>query len=332
MAIRRGPVPADSFTIISNAWLRDPALSWKAKGLLSYIASHAPGHTLTTDQIIAEGCDGRDAVRAGLQELERRGYLRRVKLRGEGGKITGTDYELGEPEQTAVNGKAVAGKPGAGADQQEQHEEPAQTSDGFSGAGKPAGKKTSTIEDQENTTSGASADAPAGPNVGRLLGDWIDWLRAKGIETLPKQTKARYGKELKQALDDGFSVPVIGKALQLLYRRGKASNPQLLPHLLIEVQATEPVSPAGPRQTYAQQNDLYRIAKEKLNERKNELIEQAIDGGMPYTEAFKSGQEWFNQQIAELATNGVSVETNAGVPYIEIEEIRGDDPKEVTGS
>jgi hypothetical protein len=326
LSIRRGPIPADSFTIISNAWLRDPALSWKAKGLLSYIASHSAGHCLSVEQILAEGIDGKDAVRAGLAELERGGYLRRVKLRGEGGKITGTDYELTDPH----GGLSSAGKPDNGADQQEQDVSAGRNQGGLSSPGKPAGKKTSPQEDQEKTTTGASADAPAEVNASKLLGDWIDWLKAKGIETLPGQTKARYGKELKQALADGFSVPVIGLALQALYKRGKASNPQLLPHILIEVQATVPVGPAAP-QTFAQRDDLYKIAKERLNREKSDRIQAAIDNGVAVADAFKAGEQWFNDQVTRLASSE-PVETNAPLPYIEGNVLHPDSPKEVTGS
>jgi hypothetical protein len=330
LSIRRGPIPADSFTIISNAWLRDPTLSWKAKGLLSYIASHEPGHALSTDQIIGQATDGRDAVRAGLVELEQRGYLKRIKLRGDGGKINGTDYELTDP-QTTSNGKPSAGKPVASRHQQEQRVSAGRDHSGLSGAGKPAGKKTSSLEDQKNTTTGASADAPAEVNTAKLLGDWIDWLKAKGIETLPGQTKARYGRELKQALADGFSVKVIGLALQTLYKRGKASNPQLLPHILIEVQATVPVSPAAPGQTFTQRDDLYKIAKERLNREKSDRIQTLIDNGVPTAEAFKAGAAWFNDQVSGLATSQ-SVETYAPLPYIEGDVVPVESQKEVTGS
>lgn len=150
MAIRRGALPADHFTIISNAWMRDPRLSWKAKGLLAYIAGHAPGHELSSEQIVCEGTDGRDAVRAGLRELEDAGYLVRRQRRGEGGLVAGTDYELTDPEPSG------AGKPVAGSEQPEPSVSAGQSSDGKSGAGQPAGKKTTSPEDQEKTPSTSS--------------------------------------------------------------------------------------------------------------------------------------------------------------------------------
>jgi hypothetical protein len=147
MAVTRGPIPADRFTIIDNDWLRDPRITWKAKGLLAYIASHAVGHVLRTEQIIAEGADSRDAIRSGLRELEEAGYLTRVQQRGEGGKITSTDYHLGTPGD---------GKPVAGSDQGEHGVSAGGTSDGKPGAGEPAGKKTTQEKTREKTTSSAS--------------------------------------------------------------------------------------------------------------------------------------------------------------------------------
>lgn len=144
MAVLRGPIPADSFTIIDNNWLRDPRLSWKAKGLLAYIASHAAGHTLRTEQIQAEGADSRDAIRSGLRELEEAGYLTRVQQRGEGGRIVSTDFILGEPGD---------GKPVAGDDQGEHGVSAGGTSDGKPGDGEPAGKKTNHKKTEKTNSS-----------------------------------------------------------------------------------------------------------------------------------------------------------------------------------
>lgn len=147
MAVIRGSLPADNFTMISNDWLRDTRLSWKAKGLLAYIASHAAGWALSAEQIVSQGNDGRDAVRAGLRELEEAGYLTRVQRRGDGGKIVSTDYLIGKP---------VAGKPVPGPDQGRQDVSAGETSDGFPTGGEPASKKTTSQKTKEKTNSSAS--------------------------------------------------------------------------------------------------------------------------------------------------------------------------------
>jgi hypothetical protein len=187
MAIRRGPVPADAFTIISNAWLRDPRLSLKAKGLAAYIASHAPGHVLTVEQILAENTDGKDAVRAGMAELEAAGYLTREQVRAEGGRISRTDYVLRDP---ADGGFASAGKSAPGADQAEQDVSAGGSQSGFSGAGEPAGKKT--IFKKTKKTPSASQRGT------RLADDWMpsESTKAWCAEKLPPMLYNRAGLEL----------------------------------------------------------------------------------------------------------------------------------------
>jgi hypothetical protein len=174
--------------------------------------------------------------------------------------------------------------------------EPRRGSTGEQGGGSPVSREQEPPTQNHDTQKTADAEV----NTAKLLGDWIDWLKAKGIETLPGQTKARYGRELKQALADGFTVPVIGKALQALYQRGKASNPQLLPHILIEVQATEPVS-GPPRQqpkSFRQQDSEAADAETA----RMRIAQELIDGGMQPRAAYNRAK---------------AMETNAGVPYIE---------------
>ena len=68
MSVERGALPTAGFTIVPNEWLRDPRISWKAKGLLAYIASHQEGYRLTRR---APGAGGRRLPRPG--EGARRG-------------------------------------------------------------------------------------------------------------------------------------------------------------------------------------------------------------------------------------------------------------------
>jgi hypothetical protein len=325
LSIRRGPIPADSFTIISNAWLRDPALSWKAKGLLSYIASHAPGHTLTSDQIVAEGMDGRDAVRAGLVELEQRGYLKRVKLRGEGGKITGTDYELGEPDQMAINGKPSAGKPGPGADQQEQHEDAAQASDGFSGAGKAAGKKT-TPQKTEKTPS-------ATPRGTRLPEGWeptdktLDWCAHELIPGGRWSESSRVFIRREHAKFTDYWTAKAGRdAVKLDW---DATWRNWMRRAFERFGGNAPTS--GAPVSFAQAGDEYKAKQADFKRRRADLAQQLIDNGMNPVEALRVAGEEVSKRDTAGSGGPLTMETNAGLPYIEGNVIV-EAAKEVTGS
>jgi hypothetical protein len=179
VAISRGAIPADSFTIISNAWLRDPALSFKVKGLLAYIASHAAGYRLTLDQIVAETKDGLDAVRATIADAKAAGYLRSIEVRNHLGHRIGTDYELCEPAQV---GKSQVGKVAPSPDQQERDVSAGQPQMGKSQVGKSDPKKTTPPTEVKKTTEKTPSASPRGT---RLPADWRpssdlgDWLLAK---------------------------------------------------------------------------------------------------------------------------------------------------------
>lgn len=94
-SINRGPLPTDNFTMLSNDWVRDKRLSWKARGLLVWLSSHAVGFQVSLDRITkASEKDGKEAVRTAIRELEAAGYLVREKIRDQRGRITSASYTL----------------------------------------------------------------------------------------------------------------------------------------------------------------------------------------------------------------------------------------------
>jgi hypothetical protein len=98
MSIRRESLHFErGFTRIPNEWARDARLSWKARGLLAYLMSHTEGWTTSLSDLVEKGIDGRDAIRTGLLELERLGYLVRERARNDDGTLAGIDYLLQDP-------------------------------------------------------------------------------------------------------------------------------------------------------------------------------------------------------------------------------------------
>ncbi|MDT0392335.1 hypothetical protein [Streptomyces dubilierae] len=85
--IRRGVMSTDQFTQVANALFRDRRLSFKAKGIFGYISTHRNGWQVTVADLARLGPDGREAVRTGLQELERHRYLIRERLRRADGTL-----------------------------------------------------------------------------------------------------------------------------------------------------------------------------------------------------------------------------------------------------
>jgi len=77
--IIRAARPHHNFTVVHNELIEDDRLTWKARGLLVYLLSK-PDHWRTTGAYLAsQSPEGLHSVRAGLQELERAGYIRRIR-------------------------------------------------------------------------------------------------------------------------------------------------------------------------------------------------------------------------------------------------------------
>lgn len=96
--IRRRLLPFEQqYSTIPNAWLRDERLSYKARGLLALLLSHADGYEISIKEL-ADGTikEGREAVMTGLKELRAYGYLEMYKTRSRAGTFI-TEYRLQDP-------------------------------------------------------------------------------------------------------------------------------------------------------------------------------------------------------------------------------------------
>jgi hypothetical protein len=71
----------NNFTIISNEAIRDPNMSWKAKGLLTLLIGNKEGWYSYKETIKKYGTDREKSVSSGLKELEKNGYLIRLRYR-----------------------------------------------------------------------------------------------------------------------------------------------------------------------------------------------------------------------------------------------------------
>lgn len=102
MAVIRGRLTPDNYTIVPNEWLRDPRLSLRGKGVLAYVMSHQAGYRLTVEQMAAQSRDGKDAIYSGLKELVEVGYMAREQRRKPDGTLGEVDYRIVEPEFAQV--------------------------------------------------------------------------------------------------------------------------------------------------------------------------------------------------------------------------------------
>lgn len=93
--IRRGR-KQNRFTTIDNEPLEKDTLSWKAKGILTYLMSKPEDWEVKLWQLKQASKDGRDSTEAGLRELIEHGYIKRTRLKDAKGRFCGYDYVVSD--------------------------------------------------------------------------------------------------------------------------------------------------------------------------------------------------------------------------------------------
>jgi hypothetical protein len=84
-----------SYTVIDNDVFRDSELSNKALGMLCRMLSLPDGWEFSVRGLSKLSNDGVDGVMSQLNELEKRGYLKRRQIRDKG-KLAGVEYIVSE--------------------------------------------------------------------------------------------------------------------------------------------------------------------------------------------------------------------------------------------
>lgn len=82
------------FTVLSNEFLKDTRLSWKAKGIIAYVAMLPDDWVLSMRDLTNRATDGRDSLYSGIKELETCGYCSKTQNRNPDGTIAGYAYEI----------------------------------------------------------------------------------------------------------------------------------------------------------------------------------------------------------------------------------------------
>jgi len=85
-----------NFTTVNNDYLQDSGLSWKGKGLITYIMSLPDDWNLNISDLKNRSKDGRDSTAAGMRELIEAGYCERGKKRNEAGMFVGYQYNISD--------------------------------------------------------------------------------------------------------------------------------------------------------------------------------------------------------------------------------------------
>jgi len=89
----------NDYAVIAKHHLKNKALSYKAKGLLTLMLSVPPEWDFSMAGLSTLASDGIDGVRSGIRELEKHGYLSRRRIRDVSGKLGDIEYTIHEIPQ-----------------------------------------------------------------------------------------------------------------------------------------------------------------------------------------------------------------------------------------
>jgi helix-turn-helix protein len=216
--IRRGPMAADEFTTVANAFARDARLSLKARGLGLWLFSHRDGWKLSVRAVAKQvGC-GVDQVQSALKELEEHGYLVRERDRADGGRFDSMDYYVTDTPASAqvdtTYGKPIHGEPTRWKTRTHKKTSP---------------KDTNSQEDQDAPLGSAGALAadgglfdapkttPPEPTAKDVVAAYVDAFRVKAQGRNPIGSDIRkVGNQAKRMLGDGVPFDVLHRAATTL--------------------------------------------------------------------------------------------------------------------
>ena len=85
-----------SFTQVSNKLIRDKRLSLQAKGLMLALLHFPNDWVVSESHLLNLSRNGKDALHSAVIELEKAGYIKRVKTQRKGGKFSGYEWEVFE--------------------------------------------------------------------------------------------------------------------------------------------------------------------------------------------------------------------------------------------
>ncbi|MCL2422260.1 MAG: helix-turn-helix domain-containing protein [Defluviitaleaceae bacterium] len=92
------------YAVIAKHHLKNKNLSYKAKGLMTFMLSVPDDWDYSLYGLSTLSSDGIDGVRSGIRELEKHGYLTRRRIRDAGGKLGDIEYTVHEIPQPPHNG------------------------------------------------------------------------------------------------------------------------------------------------------------------------------------------------------------------------------------
>jgi hypothetical protein len=90
------------YVVMNKTGLNDPRLSFKAKGILSYLLSKPDDWQVYVSHLATQAADGKGAVRSGIKELIKYGYAKFERHQDKRGRFTHSTYTIYEVPHTGL--------------------------------------------------------------------------------------------------------------------------------------------------------------------------------------------------------------------------------------
>ena len=190
------------FTIIDTRILENENISWRAKGMLSYLISRPPNWKILIVDLVKRSTEGREACYSALAELGRNGYLSYDSVR-EKGKFVRADYTIFEepdPKMAEKWHEAVAGRTAARDAAASQKAVSGQTESGYPDANKKdVSKKDINKKEEIKEKQGAAENAAPPPPASPSQESFRSETSTQGTATQERTRTATKSKDVPPA-------------------------------------------------------------------------------------------------------------------------------------
>lgn len=96
-------VKKHGYTITDNQIIKDERLSWKARGIFQYLWAMPDDWNFYVDEVAKHSKDGIKALKSGLLELEKYGYLKRIRIRDKKGLFSEMSWKLSDTGNLSIS-------------------------------------------------------------------------------------------------------------------------------------------------------------------------------------------------------------------------------------
>ena len=100
-----------NYTVLDNTFIQDTRLSWKAKGVMTYLLSLPDDWVIHLSEIERHATDGKDSLRSAINELKKYGYILTEQKKDASGRFCESVYTVYEKPKIPYTEKPLAENP-----------------------------------------------------------------------------------------------------------------------------------------------------------------------------------------------------------------------------